>query len=330
MSSKKTTKPLLLFYILVAYVLIQFSWWTYLLVKLNNEVTTLQTELITCNTASSEARLIQESEVLNTKLHKQWLMIFGEGSVFLLLLILGIARTRNAFIKESEINRKQNNFLLSVTHELKSPLASIQLQLETIQRRSLSADQQQAILSDALDDTKRLHTLVENILVTARIDNHSYTLQQESFDLNTELKSLADSLQKGSCRNHQLQMHFAANCTIDADRLAFHSIVTNLLENAAKYAPMNSTIKLETAQTSEHVKIVVADEGKGIPVAEREKIFERFYRIGNEETRSSKGTGLGLYIVKELVEAHGWKITVGNAAAQGTTFTITLPKHIKS
>jgi two-component system phosphate regulon sensor histidine kinase PhoR len=327
MSFNKTTKPLLLFYILVAYVLIQFSWWTYLLIKLNNEVTTLQTELVAANTSSSEARLIQESEVLNKKLHKQWLMIFGEGSVFLVLLILGIARTRNAFIKESEINRKQNNFLLSVTHELKSPLASIQLQLETIQHRSLSADQQHAILSGALDDTKRLHSLVENILVTARIDNHSYTLQKESFDINTELQSITDSLQKGSCRNHQLHTQFAKTILIAADRLAFHSIITNLLENAAKYAPANSIIRLDTITSSEHIRIVIADEGKGIPVAEREKIFERFYRIGNEETRSSKGTGLGLYIVKELVEAHGWKIAVGNAPKQGTTFTITLPKH---
>jgi two-component system phosphate regulon sensor histidine kinase PhoR len=327
MSSNKTTKPLLLFYILVAYVLIQFSWWTYLLVKLNNEVTTLQTELIACNTASSEARLIQESEALNKKLHKQWLMIFGEGSVFLLLLILGIARTRNAFIKESEINRKQNNFLLSVTHELKSPLASIQLQLETLQHRSLSSDQQQAILSGALEDTKRLHTLVENILVTARIDNHSYTLQKESFDLNSELKSITDSLQKGSFRNHQLQMSFTNATFIIADRLAFHSIISNLLENAAKYAPTNSVIKLDTIQTLNHIKIAIADEGKGIPASERVKIFERFYRIGNEETRSSKGTGLGLYIVKELVEAHGWKIAVDNTTTRGTTFIITIPKH---
>ena len=129
MKAGKRSRPLFLFYVLVTYVFIQFGWWTFLLIRLNNEVNVLQETILTLQqqnikSQTSDFKLQDAEKLLKDKLHKQWAMIFGEGSVFLVLLILGIVRTRNSFKKESALAAQQKNFLLSVTHELKSPLAS--------------------------------------------------------------------------------------------------------------------------------------------------------------------------------------------------------------
>src|ERR1041385_1669459 len=199
MNSRKRPRPLFLFYILVVYVFLQFGWWAYLLIRQNNEITVLQEQILE-NTKSNS---LEAQKNLSDKLHKQWSMIFGEGSVFLVLLVLGIFRTRNSFKKEAALAAQQKNFLLSVTHELKSPLASVRLQLETIQKRELAADKQKEILLDAIEDTDRLNALVENILVAARLDNHSYAHHPEKINLSDEVKGLTEKAAAGFARHHQ-------------------------------------------------------------------------------------------------------------------------------
>ena len=146
MNKPKTPRPLVLFYVLVAYVLLQFSWWAYLLIKTNNQVADLQAQLlnysiITDQTLSTQS-LIEAQQQLDADLHKRWMMILGEGAVFLVLLTWAIMRTRVGFRRESLLAERQKNFLLSVTHELRSPLASIGLQAETLLKRDLPKEKQ--------------------------------------------------------------------------------------------------------------------------------------------------------------------------------------------
>ena len=291
------------------------------MIRQNNEITVLQEQILE-NTKSNS---LEAQKNLSDKLHKQWSMIFGEGSVFLVLLVLGIFRTRNSFKKEAALAAQQKNFLLSVTHELKSPLASVRLQLETIQKRALPKEKQEEVLENAIEDTDRLNALVENILFAARIDNHTFILHKEKANLSDEVKGLSEKAGAGFVRHHKLVTEISDQIIISFDKIGFHSIFMNLLENAAKYSSPGTEIKVTLKKNAELVLLSIADQGPGIPNEEKENIFQRFYRIGNEETRSTKGTGLGLYIVNSLVKEHGWSINILDNKPTGSIFEITIP-----
>ncbi len=330
MQKAKRPRPLFLFYLLVVYVFIQFGWWTYLLVRLNNEISVLEQKVLLANAmpqpaSISSVDLEKQNALLKEKLHKQWTMIFGEGSVFLILLMLGILRTRNSFKKEVALSTQQKNFLLSVTHELKSPLASIRLQLETIQKRELPKEKQQEMLIDAIEDTDRLNALVENILVASRIDNHSYSFNSENGNLSDEVSALTEKAAHGFARHHKIEKEIAENINVSFDKIGFHSVFINLLENAVKYSKQGSVVRVILKKENGVINLSVIDQGPGISEIEREKVFGRFYRVGNEETRTTKGTGLGLYIVRSLVETHGWTIRITDNMGGGSKFIIVIP-----
>jgi K+-sensing histidine kinase KdpD len=301
-----------------------------MLVQLNNEICVQEKKVVDLNTQlgigiNSQGDNFVLKNQLEAKLHKKWAMIFGEGSVFLVLLVLGIIRTRNSFNKEAALATQQKNFLLSVTHELKSPLASVRLQLETIQKRTLTKEKQDEVLSNAIEDTDRLNALVENILFAARIDNHSYVINKEKGNLSDEVKGLSEKAAVGFARHHQLVMDISINTITSFDKMGFHSVFINLLENAVKYSPTGTEIKVSMKKNNDSVLLSVADHGPGIPNEEKENVFGRFYRIGNEETRSTKGTGLGLYIIRSLVEEQGWSIKILDNNPNGSIFEITIP-----
>ncbi|MDQ3047266.1 MAG: ATP-binding protein [Bacteroidota bacterium] len=315
------SRPLFWFYLLVAYVLIQFIWWGLLMVELNNEIYRLKTEVNLLQGASAE-EIINEGNLLNAKLQKRWIMIAGEGIVFLGVLILGIFQVRKTFRKEKLLSLQQNNFLLSVTHELKSPIASTKLQLQTLQKRDLDRAKTLEILGNAISDTDRLNNLVENILLAAKIDNSTYPLFKEEYDLS---KYIAEGMQQTiSSFNYKqrIQLDIEPGIFMKIDRTNFPSIILNLLENAVKYSDPDSTIRLTLKKKNADIVLSVSDEGHGIPADEKKKIFQKFYRIGNEETRKTKGTGLGLYIVDYLVEQHNGSITVKNNSPRGSVFEV--------
>ncbi|MGL4596516.1 MAG: sensor histidine kinase [Bacteroidia bacterium] len=319
----RRSRPLFFFYLLVCYVLLQFGWWTYLLVRNNREKANLQRELVLLQ----ETQDIEAAEInIKSQEKKQWLMIAGEGAVFLILLVIGIVQTRNSFRREAELAERQKNFLLSVTHELKSPLASARLQHETLIRHALTREKQIEILHDATEDIDRLHTLVDNILLAARIDNSSYLVHPEVQNIAQFISDLAEKAKATTLRSHKLAIRLVPEVQASFDSIALHSIVMNLLENAAKYTPPNSSVELILQKNQQHqLLLAIADSGPGIAPAERERVFDKFYRIGSEETRSTKGTGLGLFIVRHLVEAHHWEINVLENEGGGARFEIYIP-----
>jgi two-component system, OmpR family, phosphate regulon sensor histidine kinase PhoR len=315
-------RPLALFYMLGIYVLLQFSWWSYLLVRLNKEVFQHKIEMLA---ATGEKDLIEARELLHTQLKDRWMMVAGEGFVFLTILIFGIFKTRQGFKQEFALARQQKNFLLSITHEFKSPLAAVKLNLQTLQKHELEKEQRAQILTNALRETERIHSLIENALLAARIESHSFFLHMEEFNLSECILSLIKSRTIPGLEQRAIDLKIEEDVYIKGDPLAISSIVLNLLENADKYSNKNTPITIYVAREKKCVVVEVRDNGIGIPDTEKSKIFDKFYRIGKEETRKTKGTGLGLFIVKHIAAFHQADIKVMDNVPVGTIFKLTLP-----
>lgn len=325
-SSPKKSRPLFWFYILLVYVFLQFSWWTYLMFQLNTENVRLKTEINLLKEESPEEIILRGNE-LNEKLHKRWLMISSEGAVFVFLLLLGGYQIRKTLKKETALAQQQKNFLLSVTHELKSPIASTKLQLQTLQKHELDRSKQKEILANAISDTERLNNLVENILLAAKIENSVFPFNKEEYNLSEYITEGMNQTIKSFNYSQKVVLNIEPNIKMRIDRTSFPSIILNLVENAVKYSPANSTITIGLQSLNRKTILSVADEGVGISDEEKESVFQKFYRVGNEEVRKTKGTGLGLFIVNYLVEQHRGVISVKDNAPKGTVFEVTFSRE---
>jgi len=294
----------LLFYILITYVLLQFVWWAYLLIDLN--------------------RLHYASEGDSTVNLKIW-MVIGEGSVFLIFLLTGVYIMQRTIKKEIHLVRQQRNFLLSITHELKTPIAAIKLGIQTLQKRKeLRPEQRQLMEQSALNNTERLHTLIDNVLLATRIESGQHPLSFVPTNVSELTTRICDETATSLGAKERLSLNIADQIRAPLDAGAYESILVNLIENALKYSDEG---KIEVSLNTEINTILlhVEDSGAGIPKKERKKVFGKFYRMGNEETRTKKGTGLGLFIVKELVELHQGNIAVSDSAKLGGAhFSISL------
>lgn len=322
--TKGISRPLLIFYILVAYILLQFTWWAWLLIDLNTEIV-YQREQISGLLTTEVKDSAHDGTDLQKDLRKRVLMVMGEGTVFLSLLIFGIYWIRSAFRKEFSLARQQKNFLLSITHEFKSPLAAVKLSLQTMQKRELEKPKQQEVIRRALIETERINLLVENALFASRLESENYDSYFENIDLSDFIGQLVKDYIERMDHEHEISEIIAPGISVRGDKMALTSMVYNLIENAEKYSPEGKRIEISLSRTNAEAVITIRDEGPGIPEHERQKVFEKFYRIGNEDTRRTKGTGLGLFIVQHIVNLHKGSIKIRSNHPQGTVFEIRLP-----
>lgn len=262
--------------------------------------------------------ILIEKANLDQRLSARMWQVVGEGSVFFILMVVGVWQTMQSFRKEVALARQQKNFLLAVTHELKSPIASVKLYLQTLLKRELEREKQKEIVSKAINDTDRLSSLVDNLLLATKIDRGDYMLHFEEINISL----LVSQITSTHPDHTRMKAEVEEEIIMKADKLAFTSILNNLLENALKYSGENIMIKL---YRDGNIVLSVMDSGHGIPAEEKEKVFDKFYRIGNEDTRKSKGTGLGLYIVKNLVERHNGTIQIRDNQPTGCIFEIEFP-----
>jgi signal transduction histidine kinase len=245
--------------------------------------------------------------------------------VVLLILLAILWLTFRALRRDLGVARTQRNFLLAVTHELRSPIAAIKLQLQTLARPGLTTEQQATLRNTALTEAERLTGLTDKVLMATKADDGHMPLDPAPLDVVQVVSAVVERARSGPARSHTVHLHAPAQLPLTMDQHALHSIADNLVENAAKYAPAGTDITVQVEALKDQWRLSVSDQGPGIPLAERSRIFEKFYRAGNEETRSAKGTGLGLYIVQRLVQRSGGVITVRCGAQQGTTFAATFP-----
>ena len=315
-------RPILTLYILAVYILVQFCWWAYLLTNLNQEVYEHRIENVRLR-AEKPDQQEKEVKMLERKIHGRRWMVIGEGGVFLAILAWGSYLTLRSIRKEVGLARQQKNFLLSITHEFKSPLASIKLYLQTILRHELEKPKFESFINSAIHDTERLNNLVENALMANMIDHTGYSFSKEELNLSAFLRLMIQRYQ-GLPDHHSVEAKIEDGIILDADRNAFSVLINNLIENAAKYSPVGSAIGIELTREPHHVLICISDQGAGVPDGEKKKIFEKFYRVGNEETRKTKGTGLGLFIVRYITEHHDGVIYVEDNKPSGSIFCVRL------
>jgi len=318
--SKVRSGPLFIFYALVIYVAIQFFWWSYLMVEQSEEIYNQKMELISAYSSPEDSKAKQD--VLQKEMVKKWYMIAGEGSVFLGILSLGVLMVRRSFRKETELIEKQNTFLHSVTHEFKSPVASMRLQLETLQKRSLTTEQQQNALANAIDDTERLDVLIEKILMAARIDSGEFSTHREYMNLSEKLKEIIAQIQRAYPQRNVVT-DVQKEVFLNIDPFALNSIVTNLMENAFLYSPADKPVEVSLSTRKNAVHLSVKDQGMGIPAKEKKQVFQKFYR--SDSTQGYKGTGLGLFLVDYFVRVHNGNIEVSDNKPKGSIFDISFP-----
>lgn len=318
------SRSIFIFTLLFAYIILQFLWWEILLVKQSGEIINEKQKISELTFTDSDL-LKQEIEQLHQKKKVKIYMIAGEGTVFLLLLLYGIYRIKKAYEAESQLLNQQKNFLLSVTHELKTPIAATKLQLQTLlKHKQLDAEQKELLLTNALNETNRLNRLIEDVLLANSAEKNELILTTEKLNLSELTKNVLSNYFGDKISAGVLQANISENVFAVADKLMFPSIIINLVENAFKYSPQNPLVKVELSSQNDRAVLKVSDNGIGIPASEKENVFQKFYRVGSEETRKTKGTGLGLYIVKKIVESNKGTIELNENQPQGSVFKVTI------
>jgi signal transduction histidine kinase len=265
-----------------------------------------------------------------------WLYItlLSVGAPLLTLAIVGTAMYLTLSIKAINITRRQSNFIDSVTHELKSPIASLKLYLQTLNRRHLPPEEQEAFFKDMLEDVERLDQLINHLLDAARLEKDRARQEPENVDLAELLRRCGDAV----CLRYQtapgvLRMDLAP-VAVRATRVDLELIFRNLIDNAVKYADDDHPeVEVALRPHGESEALVrICDNGRGIPHSQRRRIFGRFVRLGSELVRNKPGTGLGLYIVQTLVGRLGGRVGIQDRerGKQGTVFEVRLPGRIES
>lgn len=308
----------------LAYTVLQLVWWGVLLHQQSIQIAKYEQLEIThrVHELTQPAQFMSEMQRLHKEQQMRTFKYVGEGIIFLVLILAGAALVYRAVWKQMKLSQQQQNFMMAVTHELKSPIAVAKLNLETLRKHKLDEEKRLKLLDTTIRETNRLDQLCNNILLASQFEHQKYQPFLEQLDFSRLLQNGLEELQSRIV-SHPIKTDIAPYIWLNADKFMMQLMLNNLVENAVKYAPKGSEINVRLFIEGETLKLTVADEGEGIPLAERNKIFLKFYRIGNENTRKSKGSGLGLYLTQKIVEQHGGSITVRDNAPKGTCFEIT-------
>lgn len=251
--------------------------------------------------------------------------VMVEGLLLLVVILVGVYVIFVYWNRQSKLYAKQRDNISQVTHELKSPLASIQLHLETIRLRRPAADKLDAFVGTMLADTDRLHYLINNLLMAARLEQRRKPAERRLTDISAMLaenveRERADLPQGGSI---SLEAEPALKLLVDPEEMGM--VLRNLFENAVLYSPGSPDITVRLVRAGNSVRLSIQDKGRGLDRNELKHVFEMFYRV-HPTGENVRGTGLGLYIVDTIIRSYGGKVSVESAGlGQGSTFSITLP-----
>jgi two-component system, OmpR family, sensor histidine kinase VicK len=254
----------------------------------------------------------------------EWLVLV-EGLLMLLAILAGVYIIFLYWRRQAKLYLQQRTYISQLTHELKSPLASIQLHLETVKLRDLPKEKLNGFIDTMLSDTDRLNVLTSNLLMATRIEFRQLGEKAKRIDFSRFVSEYLELKRGDLPEGGRITAEVEPGIYAVVDAEGMEMALRNLLENALLYSPVSPEIRVSLSRSGRHCLLQFQDNGKGLKKGELEKIFEMFYRV-RTPGENIRGTGLGLYIVKSVVNAHGGKISVASSGpGKGCTFQITLP-----
>jgi two-component system, OmpR family, sensor histidine kinase CiaH len=321
-SRKRLRRTTFIYWMLLFYIIAALAWWFITLEKQNKQISQLQYKSINIDKDSlSVIQLGNKIFTIDKETKRNTGKYISEGVTFLLLILIGAVFVYRSVRKQFKLQQQQQNFMMAVTHELKTPISVAKLNLETLQKYKLDPEKQKKLIRTTLDETARLNFLTNNILATSQLEAGGNNSSKEELDLSTLLK---DCLQDFRNRfpDRKISEEVEADADVKGDALLLQMLINNLLENAIKYSPKESPVTAILKKYRSGIELQIKDEGPGIADNEKKKVFTKFYRIGNEATRKTQGTGLGLYLCRKIVQSHNGDISVTNNEPHGSNFVV--------
>ena len=322
--SKKLRLVFIIYWFLLAYILAALVWWFIALERQNHQMTLYKLEELDPVDRASPAQVnkIWQEEGNKTT------QFTGEGSIFFLLIIAGAVFVFRVVRRQLKTGQEQEHFMMALTHELKTPISVAKLNLETLQKRKLDETQQLRLIQTTLQETNRLNALCNNMLLSSQIEAGGYRITNEETNFSELISNCVQDFIIRYPQRHIL-LQIKDELFINGDRLLLQMVANNLIDNAIKYSPRESPVTVLLLDKGDKIILKVTDEGKGINGEEKEKIFKKFYRIGNTATKGAKGTGLGLYLTQKIVKQHNGNISVTDNTPIGAIFTVILNSSIE-
>ncbi len=306
----------ILYWVLLSYILAALVFWFIVLKNQNEQLSKYRLDMIDVDDSMHEQK---QNEITDAK-NRNTFQYIGEGITFLLLIGVGAIFVFRAINRQFKQAQQQENFMMAITHELKTPIAVTKLNLETLQKRLLNDEQRQKLIHSTIQEANRLNALCNNMLLTSQIEAGGYKIMQEPINFSDLAKECAHDFMV-RFPNRKIEIQVTEKIFINGDWLLLQLAVNNLLDNAIKYSGKDDIVLLKLFQNNKEIYIQVIDEGPGISSEEKEKIFEKYYRSGHGKV---KGTGLGLYLTKKIVKAHHGIIKIKNNISRGSIFEILL------
>lgn len=313
-----------LYFLLLVYIIAAIAFWGISLNKqsaviVKNEIDALHSHIDSvARPAEYQKAFAHIKERENTR-KRQYL---GEGATFLAIILIGAGVVYSSIRSNHLLSRQQTNFILSVTHELKSPIAAVKLNLQTLAKRKLNEETQMQLINRSVNEANRLDDLCNNLLLASQMESRHFKSIDERINLTEVAEECIQAYEYRSKNTFEAKLE--EDCFTRGDRLLWKLTINNLLENAVKYSPALSKISIELTKQDDELILSISDEGEGIDDAEKGKIFKKFYRIGNENSRKTKGTGLGLYLTSKIVQQYKGAILVRDNTPHGSVFEITV------
>jgi two-component system, OmpR family, sensor histidine kinase CiaH len=306
-----------IYWLLLIYILAALIWWFIALNRQNRQMAEYKMSLLT----HDDVNFIQKAEKIFYYRDRMTAAYISEGLVFLVVIAVGAIFLYGAVLRQIRIQRQQQNFMMAITHELKTPISIARLNIETLQKHVLDESRKEKILNSSLEEINRLNTLTGNILVSAQLEGGSYLFSKEDIDFSQVVHDSSEDF-VNRFPNRHWNVLIEPGLFNSGDPLLMQILVNNLIENAVKYSspalPVSISLKRENTQGI----LEVLDEGPGIPKKEHKRIFQKFYRVGNEDTRTTQGTGLGLYLCRKIAQDHKMRLQVSDNSPRGSIFTV--------
>ena len=320
---KKLRITTVVYWIMLLYIIAALIWWFFSLYTQNQDMYILEKKYLNQTADQSSQTFAEQLAAIEDERRRNNAKYIGEGATFFLLILFGAVYIYRSVRGQLRAQNQQQNFVMAITHELKTPIAVARLNLETLQRYQLEEAKKEKLLQMTLQETMRLDSLINNILISSQLDGDSYQVSKEELNFSDLVNDVALQF-TNRYADRKLIKHIQPDIDINGDPLLLKLLVSNLLENANKYSAKEKEIDLELTEANGIIFLKVKDEGTGISNEEKKNVFKKFYRVGNEQTRKTKGTGLGLYLCKKIAEDHNGKVTIEDNQPQGSNFIVRL------